>query len=159
MRDAAVIPEGVSPGVSEILQKAADPERSREDRLEALRALVRDVPGERPGGTDVPRSSGEVNNHIHTVYSFSPYTPSLAAWRARRAGLAVAGSVDHDCAAAAEEMLAACSVLGIGGTTGFELRVSLADSPFAGRKINSPDMEGVAYVTVQGLPRAAAPAP
>ncbi len=150
-----MLPPGVDPGTAERLRIAADPAAGGEARLEALRTLVREVPGEAPGGADVPASSGEVNNHIHTVYSFSPYTPCLAAWRARRAGLAVAGAVDHDSAAAAREMLEACAILGIGGTVGFELRVSLAGSPFAERKVNSPDMTGVAYVTVQGVPRSA----
>ena len=153
-----VLPRGLDPRAAERLERAADPGLSSPSRLDALRALVRDVPAERPGGQAVPRPAVEVNNHIHTVYSFSPYTPSMAAWRARRAGLAVAGSVDHDSVGAAEEMLAACSVLGIGSTVGFELRASLAGTPFADRKVNSPDMEGVAYVTVQGVPRAALPA-
>ena len=48
--------------------------------------------------------------------------------------------------------------MGIGGCVGFELRVSFrtgADgkpSPFAARKINNPDSEGYAYMTVQGIP-------
>jgi hypothetical protein len=107
----------------------------------------------------LPGGSGEINNHIHTIYSFSPYTPAMAALRARDAGLAAAGSVDHDSAAAAEETLEAAAILGIGGCVGFELRVSFktgADGkpgPFAGRKINNPDSEGLAYMTVQGIPR------
>lgn len=158
MTDAMALPAGVEPRAEEHLRRAADPGLSKSERLSALSDLVRSVPAERPGGTAVPSPAVEVNNHIHTVYSFSPYTPSLAAWRARRAGLAVAGSVDHDSVGAAEEMLAACSILGIGSTVGFELRASLAGSPFADRKVNSPDTEGVAYVTVQGVPRAALPA-
>ncbi|MDR3200304.1 MAG: PHP domain-containing protein, partial [Spirochaetales bacterium] len=101
-------------------------------------------------------SKGEINNHIHTVYSFSPYTPAMAAFKAREAGLEAAGSVDHDSIAAAEEMIAACAILGIGGCCGFELRVSFKKGPngkaFAGRKINNPDSEGLVYMTVQGIP-------
>lgn len=81
----------------------------------------------------------------------------MAAWRAREAGLAAAGSVDHDSIGAAEEMLEASAILGIGSTVGFELRVSLLDSPFATRKINNPDSAGIAYMTIQGLPRRAIP--
>jgi len=81
----------------------------------------------RPWGPIEPRGNrprferrrGEVNNHIHTIYSFSPYTPSMAALRAWEAGLEAAGSVDHDSAEAAEEMIAACAELGIGGCSGF----------------------------------------
>ena len=58
-------------------------------RLEALAQLAEMM------GQPAARS-GESNNHIHTCYSFSPYTPSGAALAARNAGLDVAGSVDHD---------------------------------------------------------------
>jgi hypothetical protein len=102
--------------------------------------------------------SREVNNHIHTIYSFSPYTPAMAAFKAREAGLSVAGSVDHDSYAAAAEMREACAVLGLGCVTGFELRVSFKHTKFGGRKINSPDSTGLAYMTVQGIPAKAAAA-
>ncbi|MDR2028487.1 MAG: PHP domain-containing protein [Treponema sp.] len=133
-----------------------DPRADPQERLGALRALERESP---PGG----KTTGEINNHIHTIYSFSPYTPSMAALRARQAGLEAAGSVDHDSIAAAEEMIAACAELGIGGCVGFEVRVSFktgADGrpgPFADRKINNPDSAGLVYMTVQGAPRPAIP--
>jgi hypothetical protein len=81
----------------------------------------------------------------------------MAALKAREAGLEAAGSVDHDSLAAAEEMLRACAILGIGGCVGFEVRVSLTQgptgpSPFAQRKINNPDSVGILYMTVQGIP-------
>jgi predicted metal-dependent phosphoesterase TrpH len=91
-----------------------------------------------------------VNNHIHTIYSFSPYSPAMAALKASEAGLLAAGSVDHDSAEAAKELKAACALLGIGGCSGFEIRVTLAR--FADRKINNPDSPGNAYITVQGIP-------
>ena len=37
-----------------------------------------------------------INNHIHTTFSFSPYSPTAAAWRARAEGLCTAGIIDHD---------------------------------------------------------------
>jgi hypothetical protein len=131
-----------------------DPGLDRAERLAALRAWE-------AGCRETPPRSGEINNHIHTIYSFSPYTPAMAALRARDAGLGAAGSVDHDSIGAAEEMLEACAVVGIGGCVGFELRVSLktgADGgpgPFAERKINNPDSAGFAYMTVQGIPKPA----
>ncbi|MCX7950281.1 MAG: PHP domain-containing protein, partial [Treponemataceae bacterium] len=100
----------------------------------------------------------EVNNHIHTVYSFSPYTPTMAALRAWDAGLGAAGSVDHDSVGAAEEMKAACALVGIGSCVGFEVRVSFKTdrqgnfTTFKDRKINNPDSPGIAYMTVQGIP-------
>jgi len=137
-----------------------DPALEKAERLSALRSLE----AESPKSKDTPRPFAEINNHIHTIYSFSPYTPSMAALMARNAGLGAAGSVDHDSIAAADEMIAACSLLGIGGCVGFELRVSFktgADgkpSPFATRKINNPDSEGYAYMTVQGIPSRSIPA-
>ena len=138
-----------------------DPALDRAGRLAALGALEADTKG--ASGlfkrSDFKRSEAEINNHIHTIYSFSPYSPCMAALLARDAGLGAAGSVDHDSIAAAEEMLSACAILGIGGCVGFEVRVSFktgADgkpSPFASRKINNPDSEGYAYMTVQGIPR------
>ncbi|MCL2242842.1 MAG: PHP domain-containing protein [Treponema sp.] len=127
------------------------------ERLTALRSFHQT---EQLNG-NFPKKSEEINNHIHTVYSFSPYTPSMAALQARKSGLAAAGSVDHDSIGAAMEMLEACAILGIGSCVGFEVRVSFrkgADGktcPFADRKINNPDSRGIAYMTVQGVPRKA----
>jgi hypothetical protein len=134
-----------------------DPIQHRLDRLAALR-FFEDATG-RFGTHSIKRDAAEVNNHIHTIYSFSPFSPSMAALLAREAGLGTAGSVDHDSIAAAEEMLAACAILGIGGCVGFEVRVSLKTlpdgerSPFAAKKINNPDSEGLIYMTVQGIPK------
>ncbi|GHV88780.1 hypothetical protein AGMMS50267_11400 [Spirochaetia bacterium] len=132
-----------------------DPRLEPQERLKAL--------ANREKPASAPVSGGEVNNHIHTVYSFSPYTPSMAALKAQEAGLLAAGSVDHDSAGAAEEMIAACAILGIGGCTGFEVRASFKagangkPGPFAERKLNNPDSIGLAYMTVQGLPSSALP--
>ncbi len=131
---------------------------TRVERLAALRAY--EAAREAAGNPTADRT-GEINNHVHTIYSFSPYTPSMAALRARDAGLEAAGSVDHDSIGAADEMIAACAAVGIGGCTGFEVRVSFkkgADGrpgPFADRKINNPDSPGLAYMTVQGVPKPA----
>ena len=130
-------------------------------RLAALRALVATQPElvyVRPVGANASGGGAggeESNNHIHTCYSFSPYTPTAAAYGARKAGLNVAGSVDHDSLMAAAEMREACSILGMGAVTGFEIRVSLFpenDVFFTTRKINNPDSVGIIYMTVQGVP-------
>ena len=126
-----------------------DPVLPGAQRLEALRQLAHRLAGELP---DLASAGGESNNHVHTIYSFSPYTPAMAALRCRQAGLEVAGSVDHDSIAAAPEMRAACSILGLGAVTGCELRVSFKDGPHARRKINNPDSVGLAYMTIQALP-------
>jgi hypothetical protein len=127
---------------------------SREERLAALRT-------NNYAELFATQRRGEINNHIHTIYSFSPYTPAMAALCAWDAGLDAAGSVDHDSIGAAQEMLEACAILGMGGCVGFELRVSFKSGvdgrpgPFAGRKINNPDSAGFVYMTVQGIPRSA----
>ncbi|MDR0395730.1 MAG: PHP domain-containing protein [Oscillospiraceae bacterium] len=95
-----------------------------------------------------------VNNHIHTVYSFSPFTPAEAARRAKLEGLATAGIMDHDSVSGAEEFLGACRREGIAGTVGFECRCSLSGSPYADRRVNNPDQSGIAYVACHGIPRA-----
>ncbi len=127
--------------------KVNDPSVSSAERLQALSLLVQ-------GGPLWPALKQEVNNHIHSVYSFSPYTPAMAALKAREAGLMAAGSIDHDSIGAAREMLEACQIIGIASTCGFELRVDFeeADSFIASKKINNPDSTGIAYMTIQGVP-------
>ena len=133
--------------MKELLQKINDGIISTQDRLNALKHFI-----SQGGLKNYVPVTKEINNHIHTMYSFSPYTPSMAALRAREAGLAVAGSVDHDSLEAASEMTEACKLLGLGCVTGFELRVSFKSTPFAEKKINNPDSQGIVYMTIQGVP-------
>jgi len=102
-------------------------------------------------------SGGEVNCHVHTIYSFSPYSPSAAAARARASGLAAVGIMDHDSIAGAGEMREAGRVLGIATTAGVELRVSAAGTLLEGRKINNPDSTGVFYMMIHGVPARSVP--
>jgi len=126
---------------------------SCQSRLQHLRELVQ---AQRDGGVALPRTE-EVNNHIHTMYSFSPYSPTAAAWQAAQAGLKAAGIMDHDSIAGAEEMLEACKIIGIGSTAGFELRVDCGGTRLEGRKINNPDSLSIAYMAIHGIPRPAIP--
>ncbi len=121
---------------------------SRQDRLAALR---RHLDANTDGIRDLPFSD-EVNNHVHTTYSFSPYSPTAAAWMARRAGLRAVGSVDHDAIAAAPETLEACRMIGIGSTVGCEIRVNFTGTAVEGRSINSPDSPNLAYIVFHGVP-------
>ncbi|MFW6252676.1 MAG: PHP domain-containing protein [bacterium] len=95
----------------------------------------------------------EVNNHVHTIYSFSPYNPTQVAIAARLAGLRAVGSVDHDTISAAGEMLEAGKIFHIATTVGFELRINFRGTPFADRRLNNPDMDGSAYVLAHGVPK------
>ena len=122
-----------------------DPAATPAQRIEALRVVAADE--------HFPSWVPESNNHIHTCFSFSPYTPTHAALLARRNGLRVVGSVDHDSIGAAAEMSEATRILGMGSVTGFEIRARFGEgTPLAQRKLNNPDSEGVAYMTVQGVP-------
>ncbi|MCG8477680.1 MAG: PHP domain-containing protein, partial [Spirochaetales bacterium] len=121
---------------------------TEEERLDALRDVVSRNEG---GILDMP-TSGEVNNHVHTHYSFSPYSPVSAAYMARKSGLEAVGSVDHDSIGAAREMTSAARILGIGSTVGAELRVSFVDTPFADVRLNNPDSIGIAYIVLHGVP-------
>ena len=85
-----------------------------------------------------------VNNHIHTSYSFSPYSPSAAVYAARAEGLATCGIVDHDSIGGA--------IVGIPTTIGIETRVSFAETPLADRRTNNPDQGGNTYMVLHAVP-------
>ena len=119
-------------------------------RLAALLSLMARI---RVGEIDPPEKTRFVNNHIHTIYSFSPYSPTAAAYMAYQAGLETSGIMDHDSVSGADEYLRAGEIIGMPVTNGFELRVSMEKSPFGGRRINNPDQDGVAYTAFHGIPR------
>lgn len=114
-------------------------------RLTALRAMGESV---KQGVTP----TDEVNNHVHTIYSFSPYTPALAAVQAARAGLRAVGIMDHDSVSGCAEMLEACKAIAIASTAGFELRVDMTATAVEGRRTNNPDTLNNSYMAVHGIP-------
>ncbi len=93
-----------------------------------------------------------INNHIHTTYSFSPYSPTAAVYAARMEGLCTAGIIDHDSISGAEEFLEAAKLVDMPVTIGMECRVSMDGTRLAGRRTNNPDQEGVSYMTIQSVP-------
>lgn len=93
-----------------------------------------------------------VNNHIHTIYSFSPYSPTAAVYAARAEGLSTCGIVDHDSIAGAREFIEAGKIAGIPTTVGMECRVRMVDTTLTDRRTNNPDQVGVSYMTLQGVP-------
>lgn len=118
-------------------------------RLETLRTLAAmEAAGEIPAA----ERFSDVNNHIHTWYSFSPYSPTKAAWMAHCAGLATAGSMDHDSLSGAAEFLEAGKILGLDATSGAELRVSFKNTPFGANRVNNPDQKGNAYIAFHAVP-------
>ena len=117
-----------------------------EKRLENLRTLIANE-------TEKPAARPEyANNHIHTKYSFSPYSPTAAVYFARREGLLTCGIMDHDSIAGAAEFREAGKIAGMGTTCGFEARVSFAGTPFENRRTNHPDQVGASYMAFHSIP-------
>ena len=115
-----------------------------EERLANLKALLPTL--------SLPPAGADVNDHIHTTYSFSPYSPTAGAYMARASGLCTAGIMDHDTIMGAREFIAACDLLEIGGTCGLECRVSFEGTRMTGRLINNPDQRGVGYIVLHAVP-------
>jgi len=93
-----------------------------------------------------------INNHIHTTYSFSPYSPTAAVYAARMEGLCTAGIIDHDSISGAEEFIEAAKLIDMPVTIGMECRVSMDGTRLEGRRTNNPDQVGVSYMTIQSVP-------
>ena len=118
---------------------------TKQERLENLRAMIAD---EKQPPSPKPEYA---NNHIHTTYSFSPYSPSAAVYFARAVGLQTAGIMDHDTICGADEFRKAAEIAGVAVTCGAECRVSLRGTPLDGRKVNNPDQNGIAYMAVHSV--------
>lgn len=121
--------------------------RSAEERLKNLKRLLDEE-------TMRPEVKPEyANNHIHTIYSFSPYSPTAAVYMARAEGLETAGIMDHDSIGGAEEFRQAGEICGIGTTCGMECRVSLVGTSMATKRLNNPDQAGIAYMAIHSVPK------
>ncbi len=131
----------------ELIEKLND--RDAEIRLASLRELMSMIDR---GELKAPVQGNDVNNHIHTTFSFSPYSPTKAVWMAYCAGLKTAGIMDHDSLSGAREFIEAGKITGILTTIGVECRVSMKNTPLADKRINNPDQKGIAYTTIHGIP-------
>ncbi len=120
---------------------------AKADRLAALTKLLAEEK-EKPAVL-----SHLSNNHIHTTYSFSPYSPAAAIYFARAEGLPIAGIMDHDSISGAEEFREAGAIAGLGTTCGFEARISMKGTFLETRRVNNPDQDGVAYMTFHSIRR------
>ena len=121
----------------------------RNQRLESLRVLMAEIAR---GTRNKPQQSGSVNNHIHTTYSFSPYSPTKAIWMAYNAGLTTAGIMDHDSISGAREFIEAGKIAGMATTIGMECRADFSQTALQGRLINNPDQKSIAYLALHGVP-------
>ena len=131
----------------ELIERLND--RDAEIRLASLRELMSMIDR---GELKAPVQGNDVNNHIHTTFSFSPYSPAKAVWMAYCAGLKTAGIMDHDSLRGAREFIEAGKITGILTTIGVECRVSMKNTPLADKRINNPDQKGIAYTTIHGIP-------
>ena len=93
-----------------------------------------------------------MNTHLHTTYSFSPYTPTEALYMAGKIGLKTAGIMDHDSSGGAREFIEAGKIIGMPVTCGVECRVNMSHTRLAGKRINHPDQKAIAYVAMHGIP-------
>ena len=118
---------------------------TKQERLANLKAIL-------PQTQFPPMVSQYINNHIHTTYSFSPYSPTAAVYAARMEGLCTAGIIDHDSISGAEEFLEAAAIIDMPVTIGMEARVSMDGTRLEGRRTNNPDQVGVSYMTIQSVP-------
>ena len=118
---------------------------TREERIANLKEVLKTT--EFP-----PMVPQYINNHIHTTYSFSPYSPTAAVYAARMEGLCTAGIIDHDSISGAEEFIEAAKIIDIPVTIGMEARISMDGTRLEGRRTNNPDQVGVSYMTIQSVP-------
>jgi hypothetical protein len=95
----------------------------------------------------------EINNHVHSTYSFSPYAPAEIPAKAKAAGLGTVGIMDHDSVSGCAEFLDAAKEVGIAATAGCEIRVNMDGTLVEGRKTNNPDEPNISYIAFHGIPR------
>jgi hypothetical protein len=120
--------------------------QKRQDALIILKHLMD------TGDIPAPYETKDTNNHVHTWYSFSPYSPTMAVWMAKMSGLCTVGIVDHDSVGGANEFVRAGQIMQIAVTVGAEVRASFAGTPMEGKRINSPDELSVGYIAIHGIP-------
>ena len=128
--------------LEDLLKLNGDTPQSRLEALEHIKSL----------GKPRRESRSFANNHIHTFYSFSPYSPTAAVYIAWKSGLCAAGIVDHDSVSGAMEFANAGKLLGLPTTIGCECRVDMSATKLAGRRINDPDQPSIAYVAMHAIP-------
>ena len=122
---------------------------TKEERLSALRKIKQLID---MGEIKRDTCDGIANSHIHTIYSFSPYSPSAAAFVAWKSGLEICGIIDHDGIGGCKEFVEASEIIGISATCGLECRVRTDGTKLYGRMINNTDQKSIAYVVMHAIP-------
>ena len=134
---------------AELLKTISRVDISADERLAALAELKKKIDA---GEIPTPERGIFVNNHIHTTYSFSPYSPTKALYMAWQNGLGTAGIMDHDSVSGAYEFIEAGEIIGMPVTVGAECRLNMENTALAGKRINNPDQISVAYSAIHGIP-------
>ena len=123
--------------------------KTKKERLDALKEIKKLID---KGEIVRERCEGVANNHIHTTYSFSPYSPTAAAFMAWQEGLETCGIIDHDGVGGCREFIEASEIIGIPATCGLECRVRTDGTKLYGRMINNTDQKSIAYVVMHAIP-------
>lgn len=118
-------------------------------RLNALKALAAAV---KNGELKPSENSGGISHHIYTTYSFSPYTPSKAAFMGYMSGLDTIGIIDRDSVSGAKEFLAACDMLGIAATFGAESLVKFDSTLLKDVQLNCAEQTSLGFCVLHGIP-------
>ncbi|MBQ7408532.1 MAG: hypothetical protein IJW13_04585 [Clostridia bacterium] len=66
-------------------------------------------------------SANEINLNVHTDFSFSPYSPSMAVYMAYKSGIKLACACNYGTLAGTKEFIKGCEYMGISALTGFEV--------------------------------------
>jgi hypothetical protein len=123
-------------------------DRDKRARADSLRSLMHLADR---GELSLPEPTDYLNLHMHSFFSYNPdgLSPSALAWRARKAGLGLAGLVDFDVLDGVDEFHAAGAALGVKTVAGVETRAFVPE--FSDREINSPGEPGIAYHMGAGM--------
>ena len=124
-------------------------DREPEKRLDNLKLILKEEKAEQLTKNQLDHC---INNHIHTTFSFSFYTPTMSIWMAFCSGLQTAGIMDHDTISGAREFMMAGEMAGIPTTKGVECRADFSKTPLEGKRINNPDQKSIAYIAIHGVP-------
>ena len=121
---------------------------TREERLDALREIkARTDAGELPAPERTDMSTT-------TFTRYTAFRPIRRPWQLSRVavGVCTAGIMDHDSVSGVLEFIEAGEIIGMPTTIGCECRVDMSNTSVAGRRINNPDQDSVAYVAMHGIP-------
>lgn len=117
-------------------------------RLKAIKLLKK---AEVEDETLIPEGKSAGILSVHTYYSFSPFSPALAAYIAYTNGNRCVAISDHDTLAGAEEFCRAAEMLGMESGAGLQLRARFYDGK--GRWLNNVYEQDVGFVAIRGVPQ------